>query len=44
MQIIRGIVYVQGTVTLGYEIAGDLEEAGININSIKKGDRAVVRF
>ena len=44
VQIIRGIVYVQGTVTLGYEIAGDLEEAGININSIKKADRAVVRF
>ena len=44
VQIIRGIVYVQRTVALGYEIAGDLEEAGININSIKKGDRAVVRF
>ena len=44
VHVITGVLPVQGPVTLGHEIAGDIEEVGENVKNIKKGDRGVVHF
>ena len=42
VHVTTGILPVQGSVTLGHEIADDIEEVGENVKNIKKGDRGVV--
>ncbi len=40
----NGLIPLKTPVTLGHEIAGEVEEAGSGVNEFKKGDRTVVHF
>ena len=44
VHVVSGVIPVNGPVVLGHEIAGDIEQLGENVESIKKGDRAIVHF
>jgi D-arabinose 1-dehydrogenase-like Zn-dependent alcohol dehydrogenase len=44
IHVIDGIVAVAPPVTLGHEIAGEVDEVGSNVAKFKKGDKAVVHF
>ncbi len=40
----NGLFPLKTPVTLGHEIAGDVQETGSEVNEFRKGDRAVVHF
>lgn len=44
IHVIDGIIMATPPVTLGHEIAGEVEEVGPNVNQFKKGDRTLVHF
>lgn len=44
IHVIDGVIAAAPPVTLGHEIAGEVEEVGSNATKLKKGDRAVVHF
>ena len=44
IHVLDGVVMVSPPVTLGHEIAGEVEELGVNVNHFKKGDRVLVHF
>src|SRR5712692_11257012 len=44
LHVKTGLIAVQGPVTLGHEIAGDVEEVGPAVRNLRRGDRAVVHF
>ena len=44
IHVIDGVIMAASPVTLGHEIAGEVEEVGASVNDFKKGDRAVVHF
>ncbi len=44
IHIMDGVVTVATPVTLGHEIAGEVEEVGSSVSQFKKGDRALVHF
>ncbi len=39
-----GVLVATPSITLGHEIAGDIEEVGADVTGVKKGDRVVVYF
>ncbi|MFY3741709.1 MAG: D-arabinose 1-dehydrogenase-like Zn-dependent alcohol dehydrogenase [Candidatus Nitrosomirales archaeon] len=44
IHVIDGVVSARSPVTLGHEIAGEVEEVGANVTQFKKGDRSLVHF
>jgi len=44
IHVIDGIIAAAPPVTLGHEIAGEVEEVGTSVSQFKKGDRALVHF
>jgi D-arabinose 1-dehydrogenase-like Zn-dependent alcohol dehydrogenase len=44
IHVIDGIIAAATPVTLGHEIAGEVEEVGVNVKNFKHGDRALVHF
>ena len=44
IHVIDGVIASAPPVTLGHEIAGEVDEVGANIRNFKKGDKALVHF
>lgn len=44
IHVIDGIIMATPPVTLGHEIAGEVEEVGANVSQFKKGDKTIVHF
>lgn len=44
IHVIDGVIASAPPVTLGHEIAGEVDEVGDNVKNFKKGDRALVHF
>jgi len=44
IHVIDGIIMATPPVTLGHEIAGEVEEVGASVSQFKKGDKALVHF
>ncbi len=44
IHVIDGVIASTPPVTLGHEIAGQVDEVGNNIKNIKRGDKALVHF
>jgi D-arabinose 1-dehydrogenase-like Zn-dependent alcohol dehydrogenase len=44
IHVIDGIIAANPPVTLGHEIAGEVEELGEGVKNFKKGDKALVHF
>lgn len=44
LHVIDGIILATPPVTLGHEIAGEVEEVGSSVTQFKKGDRTLVHF
>ncbi|MFQ5969500.1 MAG: alcohol dehydrogenase catalytic domain-containing protein [Nitrososphaerales archaeon] len=44
VHVIDGIILATPPVTLGHEIAGEVEEVGSSVTQFKKGDRTLVHF
>ncbi len=44
IHVIDGVIMASSPVTLGHEIAGEVEEIGASVNQFKKGDKALVHF
>ncbi len=44
LHVIDGVVMTTTPVTLGHEIAGEVEEVGASVTHFKKGDRSLVHF
>lgn len=44
IHVIDGVIASTPPVTLGHEIAGEVDEVGANVRNFKKGDKALVHF
>lgn len=44
IHVIDGVIASAPPVTLGHEIAGEVDEVGANVRNFKKGDKALVHF
>ncbi|MEM2760218.1 MAG: NAD(P)-dependent alcohol dehydrogenase [Nitrososphaerales archaeon] len=44
IHVIDGVITSSPPVTLGHEIAGEVEEVGNNVKNFKRGDKALVHF
>jgi D-arabinose 1-dehydrogenase-like Zn-dependent alcohol dehydrogenase len=44
IHVLDGVIMAATPVTLGHEIAGEVEEVGASVTQFKKGDRALVHF
>ena len=44
IHVIDGVIASAPPVTLGHEIAGEVDEIGANVENFKKGDKALVHF
>ncbi|HZA63666.1 MAG TPA: alcohol dehydrogenase catalytic domain-containing protein [Nitrososphaeraceae archaeon] len=44
VHVTSGVIPVNGPIVLGHEIAGNIEELGEKVETIKKGDGAIVHF
>ncbi len=44
IHVIDGVIASAPPVTLGHEIAGEVDDVGANIRNFKKGDKALVHF
>ncbi len=44
IHVIDGVIASTPPVTLGHEIAGEVDEIGANVENFKKGDKALVHF
>ena len=44
IHVIDGVIATAPPVTLGHEIAGEVDEVGANVRNFRKGDKALVHF
>jgi len=44
IHVIDGVIMTTPPVTLGHEIAGEVEEVGSSVSQFKKGDKTIVHF